>query len=201
MVDSDIIKPKNSDYSEDFFKLFLMSGPEFVPALYGGTHEGVIRNLYRYRENMTSYEHVSFAQVDGKNSGMVCAYDWRQNEGEQAKTTLLMIRYMKLAFFKQARHFQWAGEVLGKMDDGTYYIASMAVYPEHRSRGLGMSLLKHVEGLARIAGATSVALDAETYNEVAIRLYRSFGMETVGEPKSHNINGKDFEFVRMAKDL
>jgi ribosomal protein S18 acetylase RimI-like enzyme len=201
-MSENVIVPARPDQAiNDFVQLFIMSGPEFVPALYGDIHEEVARGLFRRKANLTSYEHVHFAKVDGGNAGMVCAYDWRQNKGEQTKTTLLMIRHMKLKFFKQGKHLQWAGEVLGKMDDGTYYIASMAVYPEHRSRGLGTSMLNHVEGLARVAGATSIALDAETYNEVAIGLYRSFGMETVGEPKSHNINGKDFEFVRMVKNL
>jgi len=132
---------------------------------------------------------------------MILAYDWIVNKKEQVKTTLLIARYMKAKFIKQMRHLQWAGEVLGKMDDGTFYIAGMAFYPEFRNQGLGTNLLSYTEEAAIRAGAKKLELDAETYNEGAIRLYQRFGMKTVGEPRVTVIDGQEFEFIRLSKSI
>jgi len=140
-------------------------------------------------------------QVDGKNAGMVVAYDWKANKKEQLRTTLLIIRCMGLKFFKQIRHMQWSAENLGRIDDGTYYIPVLGFYEEFRSRGLGMEILKFAQEQAVKAGAIKIELDAETYNKDAIRFYKRFGMREVGEPKSTTINGEKFEFVRMSKDI
>jgi ribosomal protein S18 acetylase RimI-like enzyme len=140
-------------------------------------------------------------QVDGKNAGMVVAYDWKANKKEQLRTTLLIIRCMGLKFFKQIRHMQWSAENLGRIDDGTYYIPVLGFYEEFRSRGLGMEILKFAQEQAVKAGAIKIELDAETYNKDAIRFYKRFGMQEVGEPKSTTINGEKFEFVRMSKDI
>jgi len=140
-------------------------------------------------------------RVDGKNAGVTVAYDWKANKKEQNKTTLLIIRYMGLKFFKQIRYMQWSAENLGRIDEGTYYIAVLGFYPEFRSRGLGMEMLKFVQENALKAGSTKIELDAETYNQDAIRFYKRFGMQEDGEPKSTTINEEKFEFVRMSKKL
>jgi len=187
--------------TEDFNRLFVISAPKFVPALYGGIHERVNRNLYRYRGNVLSYEHTRFMRVDGKNAGMIVAYDWKQNKSQQTKTTLLILRYMRARFMKQARHLQWAGQELGKMDDGTYYIACLAFYEEFRNQGLGAEIMAHTQETAVKAGCTKLSLDAETYNTDAIRFYKRFGMAEAGEPRGTTIGGEYFEFIRLSKDI
>jgi ribosomal protein S18 acetylase RimI-like enzyme len=201
MADHAIVPARVPEDTDDFVRLFVLSGPEFVPALYAGTQDRVISNCYRYRRNIASFEHTHFVKVNGVNAGMVVAYDWIVNKSQGVKTGLLMARYMRTKLIKQMRHLQWAGEVLGKMDDGTFYIASLAFYPEFRSQGLGTSLLSYVEDAARKAGAEKLELDAETYNEGAIRFYKRFGMNAVGEPRGTVIDGQEFEFIRLSKDI
>jgi len=96
---------------------------------------------------------------------------------------------------------QWSAENLGRIDDGTYYIPVLGFYPEFRGRGLGMEMLKFTQEQAHKAGAVKIELDAETYNQDAIRFYKRFGMQESGESKSTTINGEKFEFVRMSKKL
>ncbi len=201
MAEHSIVPARVPEDTEDFARLFVISGPEFVPALYAGTQDKVAANCFRYRRNITSFEHAHFVKVNGKNAGVILAYDWIVNKKEQVKTTLLIARYMKVKLIKQMRHLQWAGDNLGKMDDGTFYIASLAFYPEFRNQGLGTNLLLHTEEAARKAGAVKLALDAETYNEDAIRFYQRFGMNAVGEPRGTVINGQEFEFIRLSKDI
>jgi len=201
MAEHIIVPARVPEDTEDFVRLFVMSAPEYVPALYGGTQDKVAANCFRYRRNITSFEHAHFVKVNGKNAGMILAYDWRANKKEQIKTTLLIARYMKAKFITQRRHLQWAGANLGKMDDGTFYIASMAFYPQFRNQGLGTSLLSHTEAARRKAGAIKLEVDAETNNEGAIRFYKRFGMQAVGEPRGTVIDGQELEFIRLSKDI
>jgi ribosomal protein S18 acetylase RimI-like enzyme len=196
-----IVAAGATDSAEDFARLALIAAPKYLPALYAGTHDKVHRNLFRHSDNIMSFTHTHFMRVDGKNAGMVVVYDWKANKKEQLRTTLLIIRYMGLNFFKQIRHMQWSAENLGRIDDGTYYIPVLGFYEEFRSRGLGMEILKFAQEQAIKAGATKIDLDAETYNHDAIRFYKRFGMQEAGEPKSTTINGEKFEFVRMSKKL
>jgi ribosomal protein S18 acetylase RimI-like enzyme len=196
-----IVSAGVTDSAEDFARLALVAAPKYLPALYAGTHDKVHRNLFRHSDNIMSFTHTHFMRVDGKNAGMVVAYDWKANKSEQFRTTLLIIRYMGLNFFKQIRHMQWSAENLGRIDDGTYYIPVLGFYQEFRSRGLGKELLDFTQELAKRAGAARLELDAEMYNQDAIRFYKRFGMREVGEPKSTVINGDRFEFVRMSKDI
>jgi ribosomal protein S18 acetylase RimI-like enzyme len=196
-----IVAARVTDNTEDFARLALIAAPKYLPALYAGTHDKVHRNLFRYNDNIMSFTHTHFMRVDGRNAGMVVAYDWKANKKEQNKTTLLIVRHMGLKFFKQIRHMQWSAENLGRIDNGTYYIPVLGFYEEFRSRGLGMEILKFAQEQALKSGATKIELDAETYNKDAIRFYKRFGMQEVGAPKSTTINGEKFEFVRMSKSL
>lgn len=201
MSEHSIVPASVPEDTGDFFRLFIIAGPEFVPALYAGTQERVITNCFRRRRNIASFEHTSFMKVNGVNAGMVVAYDWIVNEIQQLKTGLLMAIYMRTKLFKQLRHLQWAAEVLGRIDDGTYYIASLAFYPEFRDQGLGTELISFTQEAAVKAGAYKLELDAETDNEGAIRFYQRFGMKAVGEPRGTVINGQRFEFIRLSKDI
>ncbi len=201
VVEHSIVSAMATDSSDDFARLALIAAPKYLPALYDGTHDKVHRSLFHHRDNMLGFTHTWFMKVDGKNAGMTIAYDWKANKKEQSKTTLLIVRSMGLKFFKQMRHMQWSAENLGRMDDGTYYIAVLGFYPEFRSRGLGMEMLEFTQENALKAGATKIELDAETYNREAIRFYQRFGMQESEEPKITVINGEKFEFVRMSKKL
>ena len=201
MLEHRIVSASASDSAEDFVRLALIAAPKYQPALYAGMHDKVIRSLFHHRGNIMSFTHTHFMQVEGRNAGMTVAYDWQANKKEQFKATLLIIRCMGLKFFKQLRHMQWSGENLGRIDDGTYYIAVLGFYPEFRSGGLGTEMLKFTQEQAVAAGADKIVLDAETYNQDAIRLYKRFGMQEDGETKSTTINGEKFEFVRMLKKL
>ena len=196
-----IVSAVAADHAEDFARLALIAAPKYLPALYAGVHDKVHRSLFRHSNNMLGFSHTYFMRIDGKNAGMTVAYDWKVNKNEQNKTTLLIIRSMGLKFFKQMKHMQWSAENLGRIDDGTYYLAVLGFYPEYRGRGLGMELMKFVQEQAIKAGATKIELDAETYNRDAIRFYRRFGMDEVGSLKNTAIAGEKFEFVRMSKKL
>ncbi len=54
-------------------------------------------------------------------------------------------------------------------------LASLAVAPSWRRRGVGACLLAECVRLCRVAGARLVALEVDADNEPALRLYQRFG--------------------------
>ena len=194
-----IVRARAPEDADDFVNLLLMSAPEFFPALYGDTFDRVIRGLFRRPVNTFSYEHVDIVKADGKTAGMVLGYDWSTNKSEGRQTGMVMFRYMGLKTFSRFKHMLWVSDVLIKMEEGTFYVSNIAVYPQFRRRGVATLMLKHCENLARSTGNTKIALDVETCHEPAMQLYRGFGMKIVGGSKRTTIDGQDFEFVRMEK--
>lgn len=74
-----------------------------------------------------------------------------------------------------------AGVAVGKMFDDVGWVMQIAVGRPDRSIGLGRMLL--VDALHRLAdvGARRLGLNVEAVNETALGLYRSVGLEVVGE--------------------
>ncbi|MBE9501877.1 MAG: GNAT family N-acetyltransferase [Dehalococcoidia bacterium] len=201
MANHIIVQARTPEDREDFPVLFIMSAPTYLPALLGANVDKLMRSLFRYKRTLFSFEHMRCVKVDGRNAGMYLGYDWRAKKKEDPKTAELLARYMKEEFTAQLPHLIWAGSVLCEIEDGTFYISNIAVYPEFRSSGLGTSLLLDAEEASRKLGAKSIALDVETDNEGGIRLYKRMGYDIIGEPKGTVINGEEFEFFRMCKDI
>ena len=201
MAEHIIVQARTPEDREDFPVLFIMSAPTYLPALLGANVDKLMRSLFRYKRTLFSFEHMRCVKVDGKNAGMYLGYDWRVKKKEDPRTAELLARYMEEEFTAQLPHLIWAGSVLCEIEDGTFYISNIAVYPEFRDRGLGTSLLLDAEETSRKLGAKSIALDVETDNEGGIRLYKRMGYDIIGEPKGTVINGEEFEFFRMCKDF
>ena len=69
-----------------------------------------------------------------------------------------------------------AGDV--RRMEGVAWIATVAVLPEHRGKGIGSALLKACEDQITV---DSVRLCVRMSNDVAIHLYEKFGYGRVGE--------------------
>lgn len=66
-------------------------------------------------------------------------------------------------------------EELEHLAPGTWYVNVLAVYPEHRGRGLGASLLALADALATAAGKKGTSLIVANANAGARRLYERCG--------------------------
>lgn len=80
---------------------------------------------------------------------------------------------------------EWSGEpgaILG-------YIQTLEVSPLHRRRGVGLELLRRIEGSARAEGASQIWLHVDKENDAAIRLYRAEGYTEQGT-QAHYYGGK-----------
>jgi ribosomal-protein-alanine N-acetyltransferase len=70
-------------------------------------------------------------------------------------------------------------------DHSAAYIQTLEVSPEHRRRGVGLELLRRLEGSAIEAGATLIWLHVDVENESAIRLYRAEGYQQKGRHENY----------------
>src|SRR5262245_23579060 len=58
---------------------------------------------------------------------------------------------------------------------GSWYIMTLAVFPEFRNKGLGTTMLQHAEKLAKDAGYNQLSIIVLSDNTSALRLYERFG--------------------------
>lgn len=65
------------------------------------------------------------------------------------------------------------------------YIRSMAVSPRVRKKGIGLSLLRHVEIFSRSRGFDRLILSSTPFLLTAIRLYEKFGFHRVHHGPDH----------------
>ena len=68
--------------------------------------------------------------------------------------------------------------------DQSWEIAKMAVKNSHRGQGLGRRLLSHVIERAKAVGARKLCLKTSSILQPAVRLYTSFGFQTVAPEAS-----------------
>ena len=68
-------------------------------------------------------------------------------------------------------------------DEG--YITNVAVFPEHRRRGIAAKIIDVYMNFARANGLAFLTLEVRPTNGAAIALYRSFGFEEVGRRKNY----------------
>jgi ribosomal protein S18 acetylase RimI-like enzyme len=75
----------------------------------------------------------------------------------------------------------------------TAYIQTLEVSPKHRRKGIGLELLRRLEGSARSAGTSLIWLHVEEGNESAIRLYRAEGYQLKGRHEHYYENSRSAE--------
>jgi ribosomal protein S18 acetylase RimI-like enzyme len=90
---------------------------------------------------------------------------------------------------------------LESLAPGSWYVNALAAFPEHRSRGLGTSLLNEADRLSRAANAKSVSLIVAEENAGAMRLYRRTGYRESARRPLVPIPGLDHggDWVLMTK--
>ena len=71
---------------------------------------------------------------------------------------------------------------------GESYIDNIAVFPEHRGRGVGRAVTKALIEKAKENDGVFITLEVRTSNTPAITLYTALGFETVGVRKRFYTN-------------
>lgn len=68
--------------------------------------------------------------------------------------------------------------VLESRVPGSWYINAIATVEDHRGRGVASALLAETQGMALMAGCSTLSLIVASENEAAKRLYEHLGFET-----------------------
>lgn len=137
----------------------------------------VIAEAYLEPGHDLSFEHVTFAERSGTVVGMASAYtgaEHRASTDEPLERAAGWWGRTRLAFsyFVGRPVFRFLGEV----PDTDYYLQAVAVDPSQRGGGVGSALIARAEADGRAAGCTRLALDVDSGNDGARRLYERLGM-------------------------
>jgi len=71
------------------------------------------------------------------------------------------------------------------------HVKDIAVHPDHRSRGIGQTLLERALGILRLQGASRVKLEVRENNESALALYRKYDFDHHHTVPRYYDNGED----------
>ncbi|HYW69259.1 MAG TPA: GNAT family N-acetyltransferase [bacterium] len=195
------LRPARPEFDEGLhFARYLDEAAEgFFGLMLGRDAEKIVASAFVEPGHSLSHEHVTFAERDGAIVGMSSAYTGAQQRGFSDET-------LKRAAGRSALRMKivrtllaplW--RILETVDEGDFYIQSIAVDPKLRGAGIGSLLMDDVEARARTGGAARLALDVGARNKGARRLYARRGMVEASEwPSSRFL---PTVFVRMTKDL
>jgi len=90
-----------------------------------------------------------------------------------------------------------AGYAVACADKRNAEIASLAVHPDYRRRGVGDALMRHALGELRAAGVRRVELMVRTENTAGAQLYRALGFRRVRMvPRYYEDGGDGFLMAR-----
>lgn len=195
-----IIRKAILDDNKEFAELVLLSAPVF-PIIFGNRIKTGLQNLFRYRANLFSFEHVYFAEVDGKKAGMILGYDWQVKKRESLKTGFLLFKEIGFSILGKLLRMIKLEAMSGGFANREYYINNIAVYPQYRGRGIGKRLIFEAEKEAKIVGAKKIILGVEKENITAINFYKKLGYRIEKEFLIPLKMGKLQVYYRMTKEV
>ena len=96
---------------------------------------------------------------------------------EPATTIRLKLETDRDLFFIATVEGADAGTVMGGYDGHRGWIYTMAVAPEHRHRGIGTALMRHIESALADRGCLKINLQVRASNTGVIEFYRKLGYD------------------------
>jgi ribosomal protein S18 acetylase RimI-like enzyme len=130
------VRKSTFDDNKDFAELVLISAP-FFPILFSGRIRVILQDLFCYRSNLFSFEHVHFAEVDGEKAGMILGYDWQIKKQENLRSGFLLFKKIGVNILGKFLSLIKFNATVGRVYDGEYYICNIATYPKYRRMGVG----------------------------------------------------------------
>ena len=110
---------------------------------------------YAREEGAFSYKNCTFAELGGEVIVMLHAFPMEEEPEETDEPVDPVLQpYTRLAV------------------PGSHYVSAVAVFPEHRDKGLGTRMLEMAKEQARDRGCRRVSLLVFERNEGAVELYR-----------------------------
>ena len=205
---SKLRKPYDNE-AHECARLLYISGPSlynytFVarePKIYD-----IIKLLYKTPGNSYSRDNIVVEEENGKIRGLILAYPARDmfKMGRQLLKCIIgmlaiggIFNFIKMMFrLKLNKYFPGT-------DKDELFISNLAVFEEHRGKGIAVRLLEKAEEMAMAKGLNKLSLFVEIDNSHAKRVYDRFGFQEVKKavlPKSYNKHNL-FGFCKMIKGI
>lgn len=198
MMKNIFIRKGKIDDKDDFIKLIIYTGEELFTSIFGKNVRDILKKIYLNKKNQFSYEFTYFAIYENRVAGMMLSYSYDNLIKTSLNTGFLLIKVMRLNFFKILKNLIKSFFKLSKLNKDEFYISNIAVYPEYRGLGIGKELLKFAENIARSKKLKKLSLDVEKENYNAINFYKRFGYK-IERGFSLILGKKIFNFYRMSK--
>ena len=118
------------------------------------------RRRYEREDTTFSYRNCTVVEIGGQVVGMLVAFPMHVDPSEE-ETDPVLAPYSRLE------------------EDESYYVCGVALFPEHRGRGIGSRLMALAEEQAGEAGMHKLSLIVFEDNAGAKRLYEKLGYREV----------------------
>ncbi len=183
-----------------FARYLNMAAEGFFRLMLGRQFDQIVAKAFMQPNHDLSYQHVIFAELDGKIVGMFSGYTGEQHHRHSnhllqhaAGRWNLRMRVVSFLFAPMMR-------IIDSVENEDFYLQAIAVDSDLHGKGIGSKLMAEVEVLARKQGSKRLALDVSGTNKKARELYERLGFSVQSKwPKHFRI--KAFEFYRMAKNI
>ena len=139
---------------------------------------------YAGEDSAFSYKNCLLAEIDGSVVGFLVAFPMHVDPAE-IESDPVLAPYSKLE------------------QDNSYYICGMAMFPEHRGKGIGTRLLDHAKRDAQARGYNKLSLIVFEQNVGAKRLYIRQGFHELGRAAvyPHPLLHYDGDALLMVKEI
>ncbi len=118
---------------------------------------------YEREDSVFSYQNCTIVEVGGEVAGMMVAFPMISSD--EVDEDPVLAPYSRLE------------------EDNSYYICGMALFPEHRGKGIGHQFLAMAKQQAKIRGFDKLSLIVFEQNAEAKRLYEKVGYKEVDREK------------------
>jgi ribosomal protein S18 acetylase RimI-like enzyme len=155
----------------------------------------LLAQAFTHPGHALSFEHVTFAELDGAIVGVVAGYTTEQTEGFD-ETLRRILTEMRVSGLRISALAKWL-RYFGPERSGDFYVWLLAVSEELRSQGIGSRLMDHIEARARQEGCARCTLDADARNSATRRFYERRGMVVESRwPRSRLLPAMVLRFAR-----
>ncbi|QYU70259.1 GNAT family N-acetyltransferase [Leptolyngbya sp. 15MV] len=162
-MDRAILRPAIKADSEAIAKLFLISSDGLAAYIWSRLAEAgedlatVGARRYAPEGVAFSYENCVIAECEGEVAGMLHAFPMEDDPGTAPEPDPVLRPYSELE------------------DYGSLYVSGVALFPNHRGRGIGTQLMAEAAERAKELGLPRVSLICFEQNAAAMRLYGRLG--------------------------
>ena len=196
------LRPANPTFEEGLVcARFLDTAAEgFFRILLGRRMAEILAQAYTKPSNEHSYKNVVFAVREERIVGMALGFTAEQRHGFPSNPLKRCDGYPRLRAGIIGLPARPLFRVLEDLDDGDFYLSSLAVDEDQRGQGIGSALIDAMEERARAAGSRRFTIALAAKNEGAQRLYRRHGFAVYAKWPKH-LHSRRFGLLRMAKPL